>query len=195
MPKNTKRITIYTLLALVFAEILWGANKPVIKLGLETVPLPIYLSVTVMGAALLIAPLAFRDWKRLNSKDYTILIIGSLISITLGNVALLLGLQKVPAVNASLIGLFAPLILFILSVQFLREKLSLKTFIDVLDAESGNVLQRFGIIHSGPDNKGKNIAGKAHELDRSLDENLGRSLSKTGGNMTKAELSDVMKFF
>ena len=160
MPKNTKRITIYTLLALVFAEILWGANKPVIKLGLETVPLPIYLSVTVMGAALLIAPLAFRDWKRLNSKDYTILIIGSLISITLGNVALLLGLQKVPAVNASLIGLFAPLILFILSVQFLREKLSLKTFIDVLDAESGNVLQRFGIIHSGPDNKGKNIAVK-----------------------------------
>ncbi len=137
MPKNTKKLTIYTLLALIFAEILWGANKPIIKLGLETVPLPIYLSVTVMGAALLIAPLALRDWRRLSLRDYMVLIVGSVISITVGNVALLLGLEKVPAVNASLIGLLAPLLLYILSIQFLREKLSLKTFLGVLIAFSG----------------------------------------------------------
>ena len=41
--------------ALVIAYVLWGINTPVIKLGLRTVPLPLYLSVTIMGAAFLIA--------------------------------------------------------------------------------------------------------------------------------------------
>jgi drug/metabolite transporter (DMT)-like permease len=134
---KSQKIATSSLLALVFAEILWGVNKPVIKLGLKTVPLPLYLSVTILGAALLVAPLAIKNWRPLRRKDYALLIIGSIISITLGNVALLMGLQRVPAVNASLIGLFSPLLLFILSVQFLKERMSLKTFAGILIAFAG----------------------------------------------------------
>jgi drug/metabolite transporter (DMT)-like permease len=48
-----------------------------------------------------------------------------------------MGLQRVPAINASLIGLFGPLILFILSAEFLREHMSLKTFVGILIAFAG----------------------------------------------------------
>ena len=124
-------------LALVLAEVLWGINTPVIKLGLQTVPLPVYHSITILGAALLIAPFARRDWKRLRRKDYALLILGSIIAISLGNVALLLGLQWVPSINAPLIGLFSPVLLFILSAQFLKERLSLKTFVGILISFAG----------------------------------------------------------
>lgn len=123
--------------ALVIAYILWGINTPVIKLGLRTVPLPLYLSVTIMGAALLIAPFAFKAWKPLKRSDYALLIIGALIAIPLGNVVLLMGLERIPAVNVTLIGLFSPLLLFILSVQFLKERLSLRTFLGILIAFAG----------------------------------------------------------
>ncbi len=138
MPKNKKRkIVLSAFVALILAEVLWGINKPVIKLGLETVPLPLYLSVTILGTSLLILPLALRDWKRLKARDYLILVIGSVISITVGNVALLMGLERVPAINASLIGLFGPLLLFFFSVEFLKERISLKTLVGILIAFAG----------------------------------------------------------
>lgn len=127
----------FAVIALILAEVLWGINKPVIKLGLETIPLPVFLSVTVLCSALLILPLALRDWKKLKARDYAILAIGSVISITVGNVALLMGLQHVPVVNASLIGLFGPLLLFVFSIQFLKEKLSLQALMGVLVAFAG----------------------------------------------------------
>lgn len=132
-----QKITISSFFALIFAEILWGVNTPVIKLGLETVPLPLYLSVTILGAAILVAPFAIKKWKTLRRKDYALLIIGSLISITLGNTALLMGLERIPSINASLIGLFSPLLLFILSVEFLKERMSLKTLLGILISFAG----------------------------------------------------------
>lgn len=136
MPKKRKTLK-SAFLALSVAQILWGVNVPVIKLGLRTVPLPVFLSVTIMAAGLLTLPVAYRHWKPMRQKDYLIVIIGSLISITLGNVVLLMGLERIPSVNAALIGLFEPFLLFILSVEFLKERLSLRTFVGILIAFTG----------------------------------------------------------
>jgi drug/metabolite transporter (DMT)-like permease len=135
-----QKIKSYSFLALVFAQILWGINTPIIKLGLKTVPLGLYLSATILGAAFLIAPMAIRTWKPLRRKDFALLIIGSVIAITIGNVALLLGLQRVPSVNAPLIGLLGPLLLFVLSVEFLKEHMSLRTFLGILIALVGGAI-------------------------------------------------------
>lgn len=137
MSKTNKQKLTAAFLALSLAEILWGINVPVIKLGLKTVNLPVFLSVTVLGAGLLVAPLAYKNWKPLKLKDHALLIIGSLISISLGNVVLLMGLERIPSINASLISLLGPLILFILSVEFLKERLSLKTLLGILLAFAG----------------------------------------------------------
>jgi O-acetylserine/cysteine efflux transporter len=136
MLKTKKKLT-SAFLALSIAEILWGINVPVIKLGLENVPLPVFLSVTILSAGLLIAPLAYKHWKPLRRKDYLILIIGSILSISLGNVALLMGLQRIPSINASLISLLGPFLLFILSVEFLKERLSMRAFVGILIAFAG----------------------------------------------------------
>src|SRR5438874_2556687 len=117
MVKTKKKLT-SAFLALSFAEILWGINVQVIKLGLKTVPLPVFLSVTILGAGLLTAPLAYKHWKPLKKKDHFLLIIGSILSISLGNVVLLMGFQRIPSINASLISLLGPFLLFILSVEF-----------------------------------------------------------------------------
>lgn len=126
--------------ALCLAEILWGVNVPVIKLGLETIYLPVFLSITILGAGLLTAPLAYKHWKPLRRKDHLILIIGSILSISLGNVVLLMGLQRIPSINASLISLLGPFLLFILSVEFLKERLSLRTFIGIMISFTGAVV-------------------------------------------------------
>lgn len=140
MPKTKRQKLTFAFLALALAEILWGVNVPVIKLGLQSIILPVFLSITILGAGLLTVPLALNHWKPIKWKDHILLIIGSLISITLGNVTLLMGLERIPSVNASLIGLIGPLILFILSVKLLKERPSLKTFWGILIAFAGAVV-------------------------------------------------------
>lgn len=137
MVKTKKNQLTSAFVALSTAEILWGINVPVIKLGLKTVPLPVFLSVTILGAGLLIIPVSHKYWKPLKQKDYLLLIIASIISISLGNTVLLMGIERIPSINASLISLLAPFLLFILSVEFLKEKLSVRTFVGILIAFAG----------------------------------------------------------
>src|SRR4051812_14377515 len=115
MPKTKKsKYPASAFIALLTAETLWGISTPLTKLGLESIPIPLFLSIIVLGPALLLLPLALKTWVRLRHKDYALLIIGSVIAITLGNVVLLMGLQRVPSLNVALIGLFGPLILSLL---------------------------------------------------------------------------------
>lgn len=138
MPKaKNQQYTVYTFIALLVAEALWGINISFIKLGLRTVPLSFFLSVTLLGAAVLISPLAKRYWQPMSKRDYALLIIGSLISITLGNVVLLMGLRYVFAFSASIIELFEPLMLLLLSVEFLKERFGWRTFWGILIAFAG----------------------------------------------------------
>ncbi|MFI5271024.1 MAG: DMT family transporter [Candidatus Saccharimonadales bacterium] len=138
MPKHKKQKYVHaTFLALIAAEALWGVNNSFIKLGLRTVPLPFFLAVTLLGAALLIAPLAKKYWRPMSKKDYGLLTIGSLISITLGNVVLLMGLRDVFVFSASLISLFKPLVLLLLSVEFLKERFGWRTFWGIIIAFAG----------------------------------------------------------
>ncbi len=137
MSKTKKKQLTSAFLALSVAEILWGINVPVIKLGLHAMPLLVFLTVTIIGAGILTAPLAYKYRQPIKRKDYFLLIIGSIISVSLGSTTLLMGLQRLPSVNASLIGLLAPFLLFILSVEFLKERLNFKTFLGILIAFSG----------------------------------------------------------
>lgn len=137
MLKTKKQKLTGAFFALAFAQILWGVNLPVIKLGLQTINLPVFLSVTIIGAGLLTAPLAYKYWKPIKLRDHALIIIGSLIAISLGNVVLLMGFQRIPSINAALISLLEPLLLFILSVQFLKERINLRTFLGILIAFAG----------------------------------------------------------
>lgn len=144
-----KNKNIVPTLSLICAQIMWGLNTPVIKLGLQHVSLPLYHSVTIFGASILLLPSAIKHWKPLKFKYYAMLIISSIIAISIGNIALLMGLKRVPSINAPLIGLFGPLTLFVLSSQFLKEKLNLKVFIGIIVALFGGLLCISGTVGGG----------------------------------------------
>lgn len=134
---NKKQKLLLPIIALILAQLMWGANTAAIKIGLTTIPIPLYLSITLLGAAAVVAPFALKSWKPISRKDYVLIVVGSVISISVGNIFLLAGLKRIPALNASLISLLEPMFLLLLSVHILKEKVHKKTIIGILIAFMG----------------------------------------------------------
>lgn len=122
------------------AYILWGINAPILKYGIQTIPIPIYHSIVIVGAALIIYPRARKRWRKLTTKEFLALAVGSILAISVGNIALMIGLQYVPSVNAPLIGLMQSIFLYMLSAQFLHERSSVKTPIGISIALIGAII-------------------------------------------------------
>ena len=123
--------------ALIAAYVLWGLNVPVIKVGIATIPFAIFMLTRFMAASLLLLPLAIRTWKPLKRRDMWRMIISSFLWIILTALTLNIGLLYAPSMNAGVINLLGPLILCILSVEFLKERMSFKTFLGVIVAFAG----------------------------------------------------------
>jgi len=139
--KNSKNNTpTRAVIALIIAYVLWGVNTPLIKLGIQTIPIPIFMTIKIMGAALIVLPLAIKTWKPLTRRNFILLIISGVLWVSVGNAAFYYGLEKAPTINAALIELLGPLLLFILSVEFLREHLNLKVFLGIVIAFTGSLL-------------------------------------------------------
>lgn len=122
------------------ANILWGVNTPLIKMGVESIPAPFFMSIRFLIASLIMLPFALRDWKPLKYKDFLLLILSSVFYISLSSLALNVGLSMTTAFNTAIIWLLAPLLLFILSASYLKEGLSLKTFIGIIVALAGSLV-------------------------------------------------------
>lgn len=128
------------ILALATASILWGMNAVLIKMGLESIPVPIFMSIRFLAASLVFLPFVIRTWKPLKRKDFWLFILSSVFAISLSALALNIGLSKTNAFDVAVISLMSPVVLFILSAQFLKERLQLKTFIGILVALAGSVV-------------------------------------------------------
>jgi drug/metabolite transporter (DMT)-like permease len=136
----TKQKYLLPILALIIANVMWGISTPLIKVGLESIPVALFIAVRFFLASLLLLPLAIRVWRPLKSKQLLILVLAAVLDITLSVPALNLGLTMTTASNAGLIWLLMPVLLFLLSVAFLKEKLSIKTFIGIILALAGSLL-------------------------------------------------------
>lgn len=133
----SKQKTILPIAALIAAYILWGFNVPVIKVGIATIPLVVFMVTRFLAASLILLPFAIRTWKPLKRKDLLIMIVSSVIWIVLTALTLNVGLLYAPSMNAGVINLLGPLILCILSVEFLKERMSFKTLVGILVAFAG----------------------------------------------------------
>ncbi len=128
------------ILALIAANSLWGLSAPLIKVGLQSIPVPIFIATRFFLAAMLLAPLARKVWRPLNGSQLLVLALAATLDITLSVPAVNLGLTKTTASNAGTIWLLMPILLFLLSVAFLKEKLQLKTFIGIMLALAGSLV-------------------------------------------------------
>lgn len=136
MTENKQKL-ILPIAALIVAYVLWGLNVPVIKVGIASIPFAIFMLTRFMAASLILLPFAIRTWKPLERRDLWRMIISSFLWIILTALTLNIGLLYAPSMNAGVINLLGPLILCILSVEFLKERMSFKTFVGVVVAFAG----------------------------------------------------------
>ncbi len=133
----SKQKTILPIAALICAYVLWGLNVPVIKVGIATIPVVVFMATRFLAASFILLPLAVRSWKPMKRTDFWRMVISSFLWIILTALTLNIGLLYAPSMNAGVINLLGPLILCLLSVEFLKERLSYKTLIGVLIAFAG----------------------------------------------------------
>lgn len=133
----SKQKSALPVLALIFAYLLWGLNVPVIKVGIATIPMVVFMVIRFMTASLILLPFAIRTWKPLKRPMLSRMIISSILWIVLTALTLNLGLLYAPSMNAGVINLLGPMILCILSVEFLKERMSFKTLVGVIVAFMG----------------------------------------------------------
>lgn len=120
------------ILALIIANIIWGAASPVFKFSLENIPPFTLAFIRFFFASLLFIPFIAPVWKKMTMKEFLLICLGGLFGITLNISAFFLGLQKTISINAPIIASAGPVFLFFLSVLFLKEKANMKVFIGML---------------------------------------------------------------
>jgi drug/metabolite transporter (DMT)-like permease len=135
-----KQKVVLPVAALMMVSILMGADVVFIKMGVASIPVAIFMTIRFLAASLLLSPPAIRNWRPLNSKSFLLVSLASIFYVTLSSLALYIGLTKTTASNSAIIYLLGPLILLILSTSFLKERLSLRTFIGICVALAGSLL-------------------------------------------------------
>lgn len=128
-------------LALIVANIIWGAASPIFKLSLQNIP-PFTLAFwRFFGAAILLliflrAKVSLTLTAR---KDFIDFVGFALSGITVNIIFFFLGLQLTHAINAPVIASAAPIMTLFFALLFLREKFHWKKFL-------GMVLGSLGIL-------------------------------------------------
>lgn len=126
MPKLSK--TQGAVLALILANIIWGAAPPIFKWSLHDIG-PFTLAFLRFGiAALVFLPITWGQYK-IERRDFIKVFLAGFFGISINIIFFFWGLQLAPSINASIIGSAAPIFIILGSFWFLKEKLKKKVII------------------------------------------------------------------
>ncbi|MEK7160120.1 MAG: DMT family transporter [Patescibacteria group bacterium] len=135
LPSNKRKLAI---IALISANIIWGASLPIYKWTLEQVQPFTFAFLRFFISFLILIPFVRKDFK-FEKKDIPKLIFASIVSITIQIPLLFFGLQLAPSINAPIIISAGPILLLGSSVIFLKEKISSKLL-------AGTLISLFGVM-------------------------------------------------
>lgn len=119
-------------LALIIANLIWGAAAPVFKFALQNIPPFTLAFIRFFFAALLFIHIAFQHWQKLSRRQLTRILVGAFFAITINIGFFFLALPKTASINAPIIGSAQPIFLFLLSIFLLHEKPHKKVFLGIL---------------------------------------------------------------
>ncbi len=119
-------------LALIIANLIWGAASPIFKFSLENIPPFTLAFIRFFFAALLFIHIAFRHWQKLSRRQFLRILVGAFFAITINIGFFFLALPKTASINAPIIGSAQPIFLFLLSIFILKEKPHKKVFIGII---------------------------------------------------------------
>lgn len=126
MPKlSTARVAI---LALILANMIWGAAPPIFKWSLHDVG-PFTLAFLRFGiAALIFLPITWGHYG-IKREDFLKIFLIAFFGITLNILFFFFGLERAPSINMSIIASAGPIFIIFGSILFLHEKTRSKVFI------------------------------------------------------------------
>lgn len=129
-------------LALIIANIIWGAASPIFKLSLQNIP-PFTLAFwrfflgTLFVATFLRGRISFTIDNR---RNFLLFLTNACMGITGNIIFFFLGLQLTYAINAPIIASGGPVFVFFLAVLFLRERFSVKKLFGMLLGTAGMIV-------------------------------------------------------
>lgn len=126
------------IIALMLANIIWGAAFPIYKWALEVLPLFSFVFLRFFLGALILLPFIYKDLK-IKRENINLLLLLGLVSVTFQIPLLFWGLKLSPSINAPIIIASGPIFLLIAAVIFLNEKLRAKLM-------AGMLISLIGII-------------------------------------------------
>jgi drug/metabolite transporter (DMT)-like permease len=131
------------IIALIIANIIWGAGSPIFKLTMETVP-PFTLAFLrfFLGAAIMLFLFGPRACKpgKLFKTDSKNLLLYTLFGVTINIIFYFLGLTLTLSLNAPIIASTGPILIFIIAVFYLHEKIKNRKIIGVVTGTVGILL-------------------------------------------------------
>lgn len=119
-------------LALIIANLIWGAASPIFKWALEDIPLFVLAYLRFFGATLLMLPLVYKRDLRIPKPDIIPILGIAFFGITLNITFFFLGLKNTPSINAPIIASSGPIFLILFSILLLHERPKRKTIIGTL---------------------------------------------------------------
>lgn len=124
-------------LALIIANIIWGAASPIFKLALTNIPPFILAFIRFFFAGLIFIPLALKHWQKINWRDLILMLLVGFFGVTINISFFFLGLPKTTSINAPVIASSGPIFIFLFSIIFLKEKPKLKVLLGILASLAG----------------------------------------------------------
>lgn len=126
------------ILALIIANIIWGAASPIFKLSLENISPFTLAFLRFSGASLLLLPFTFTKLG-VKRADWMKLVLLSIFGITVNISFFFLGLKYAPSINAPIISSAGPVFIYLFSIFFLHEKNHPKVL-------AGTIVSLLGVI-------------------------------------------------
>src|SRR3989338_3943053 len=117
------------IVALIIANIIWGAASPIFKFSLENIPPFTLAFIRFFFASFLFLPFTLKYLKQLTRKNIFEIVVSSFFGITVNISAFFLGLAKTTSINAPIIASAGPVFIYLLSLIFLKEVMNRKVLL------------------------------------------------------------------
>lgn len=125
-------------LALVIANVIWGAGLPIFKHAFTNIPPFTLAYIRFFFAAMIFLPfVSFKDIHKIQIRDWLYILLGSFFNIFINISFLFIGLTMAPSINAAVIGASGPVLLFILSILLLKERPQRHVLVGMLTSLAG----------------------------------------------------------
>lgn len=151
---------ILPILALLLTNIIWGAAAPIFKWALLDMPPFTFAFIRFAIAGGILFPYLFTKPIHLSMRQMSLLCFGAFIGFTVRISMVYLGLQRLSSMNWSLIASIGPVMMFFVSILFLKERFHARKLIGMSLALMGAV-----VVIVGPLLSTEAVAATASELE------------------------------